>query len=131
MVMTDPVADCLTRIRNAYGAQKKRVDIPASKIKIEVARILAENYFIKDYKVLDDEKQGVLRLYLKYQDEQPVLQGIERVSRPGLRVYKKRDDLPRVQNGLGIAIISTSQGLMTDRESRKAGVGGEVLAQVW
>ena len=131
MVMTDPVADCLTRIRNACRARQKRVDIPASKIKVEIARILLENHFIQNYKVLDDGKQGVLRVYLKYHEDRPVLHGIERVSRPGLRVYRKQGELPRVRAGLGTAIVSTSKGLLTDREAREAGVGGEVLARVW
>lgn len=131
MVMTDPIADCLTRIRNASSANLKRVDIPASKAKIEIARILLENHFITNYKVLDDDKQGILRIYLKYRDEAPVLHGIQRVSRPGLRVYKKLGELPQVRNGLGIAIVSTSKGLLTDRESRQAGVGGEIVAEVW
>ncbi len=131
MTMTDPIADCLTRIRNACGAKHKRVDIPASKMKVEVARILLENHFIQNYKVLDDGQQGVLRVYLKYHEEKPVLHGIERVSKPGLRIYRKRDELPRIRNGLGIAIVSTSQGLKTDRESREAGLGGEIVARVW
>ena len=131
MVMTDPVADCLTRIRNACRARQKRVDIPASKIKVEIARILLENHYIQNYKVLDDGKQGVLRVYLKYHDDRPVLHGIERVSRPGLRVYRKRDGLPRVRGGIGTAIVSTSKGLLTDREAREAGIGGEVVARVW
>lgn len=131
MTMTDPIADCLTRIRNACQARHKRVDIPASRMKVEIARILLENHFIQNYKVLDDGKQGILRIYLKYREEQPVLHGIERVSRPGLRIYRKRDELPRVRAGLGISIVSTSQGLMTDRESRENGVGGEIVAQVW
>ncbi|MGH7571785.1 MAG: 30S ribosomal protein S8 [Gemmatimonadota bacterium] len=131
MVMTDPVADCLTRIRNACRARQKRVDIPASKIKVEIARILLENHYIQNYKVLDDGKQGVLRVYLKYHEERPVVHGIERVSRPGLRVYRKQDELPRVRGGLGTAIVSTSRGLLTDREAREAGLGGEVLARVW
>ena len=131
MVMTDPVADCLTRIRNACRARQKRVDIPASKIKVEIARILLENHYIQNYKVLDDGKQGVLRVYLKYHDDRPVLHGIERVSRPGLRVYRKRDGLLRVRGGIGTAIVSTSRGLLTDREAREAGIGGEVVARVW
>ena len=131
MVMTDPIADCLTRIRNGCRARQKRVDIPASKIKVEIARILLENHYIQNYKVLDDGKQGVLRVYLKYHDDQPVLHGIERVSRPGLRVYKKQDDLPRIRGGLGTAIVSTSRGVLTDREAREACIGGEVLARVW
>jgi small subunit ribosomal protein S8 len=131
MVMTDPVADCLTRIRNACRARQKRVDMPASKIKVEIARILLENHYVQNYKVLDDGKQGVLRVYLKYHDDRPVLHGIERVSRPGLRVYRKRDGLPRVRGGIGTAIVSTSRGLLTDREAREAGIGGEVVARVW
>lgn len=131
MVMTDPVADCLTRIRNACTAKKKRVDMPASKIKVEIARILLENHYITNYKVLDDGKQGVLRVYLKYTDDKSVLHGIDRISRPGLRVYRGQDDLPRVRNGLGTAIISTSRGVLTDREAREAGIGGEILAEVW
>lgn len=131
MTMTDPIADALTRIRNACRAKHKRVDIPASKMKIEIARILLENHFITNYKVLDDGKQGILRVYLKYNDDVPVVHGIERVSKPGLRIYRGRDELPRVRNGLGIAIISTSRGLMTDREGRESGMGGEVVAEVW
>lgn len=131
MTMSDPISDCLTRIRNACGAKHKRVDIPASKQKVEIARILMENHFIANYKVLDDGRQGILRVYLKYQDDKPVLHGIERVSRPGRRVYKGREELPRVQSGLGIAIVSTSKGLLTDRQSRAEGVGGEIVARVW
>lgn len=131
MTMTDPIADALTRIRNACGAKHKRVDIPASKIKVELARLLLENHFIANYKVLDDGRQGILRIYLKYQDDKPVLHGIERVSRPGRRVYRGKDELPRVRNGLGMAIVSTSRGLLSDRESRATGMGGEILAKVW
>ena len=131
MTMTDPIADALSRIRNACRAKHKRVDMPASKLKVELARILMENHFIANYKVLDDGKQGILRVYLKYVEEKPVLHGIERVSRPGRRVYRGTEDLPRVRNGLGIAIVSTSKGLLTDRESRSVGMGGEILARVW
>ena len=131
MTMTDPISDCLSRIRNASRAKHKRVDIPASKMKVEVARILMENHFIANYKVLDDGRQGVLRVYLKYQDEKPVLHGIERVSRPGRRVYKGREELPRIRSGLGVSIVSTSKGLLTDRDSRSAGLGGEIVARVW
>ncbi|MDX1623739.1 MAG: 30S ribosomal protein S8 [Gemmatimonadota bacterium] len=131
MTMTDSIADCLSRIRNACRARHKRVDIPASRMKIDIARILRENHFIHDYKVLDDGKQGILRIYLKYNDDEPVIHDLQRVSRPGLRVYRKRDELPRVRNGLGIAIISTSRGMMTDHEGRREGVGGEVVAKVW
>lgn len=129
--MTDPIADCLTRIRNASRAKLKRVDMPASKIKVEITRLLLENHFITNYKVLDDGRQGILRIYLKYHEDRSVVQGIERVSKPGRRVYRKQDELPRVRSGLGISIVSTSQGLLTDRQSRDAGVGGEVLARVW
>ena len=131
MTMTDPIADCLTRIRNASRAKHKRVDMPASKIKVEIARLLQENHYITSYKVLDDAHQGVLRVYLKYRDDEPVLHGLERVSRPGLRIYKGREELPRIRNGLGMTIVSTSQGLMSDRQSRETGVGGEILAKVW
>lgn len=131
MTMTDPISDCLSRIRNASRAKHKRVDIPASKMKVEVARILMENHFIANYKVLDDGRQGVLRVYLKYQDDKPVLHGIERVSRPGRRVYKGREELPRIRSGLGVSIVSTSKGLLTDRDSRSAGLGGEIVARVW
>lgn len=131
MTMTDPISDCLSRIRNASRAKHKRVDIPASKMKVEVARILMENHFIANYKVLDDGRQGILRVYLKYQDDKPVLHGIERVSRPGRRVYKGREELPRIRSGLGVSIVSTSKGLLTDRDSRSAGLGGEIVARVW
>ena len=131
MTMTDPIADCLTRIRNASRAKHKRVDMPASKIKVEIARLLQENHYITSYKVLDDAHQGVLRVYLKYRDDEPVLHGLERVSRPGLRIYKGREELPRIRNGLGMTIVSTSRGLMSDRQSRETGVGGEILAKVW
>jgi len=131
MTMTDPISDCLSRIRNACRAKHKRVDIPASKVKVEIARILLENHFIANYKVLDDGRQGILRVYLKYQDDKPVLHGIERVSKPGRRVYKGREALPRIRSGLGVSIVSTSKGLLTDRDSRSAGVGGEIVARVW
>jgi small subunit ribosomal protein S8 len=132
MGMTDPIADMLTRIRNASKAKKKWVDIPASKLKKEVARILAEEHFIDRFKYLEDEKQGDLRLYLKYDnDEAPIIKGIHRVSKPGLRRYSRADELPRVLNGLGIAIVTTSSGVMTDRDARKKGVGGEVICYIW
>jgi small subunit ribosomal protein S8 len=130
-MMTDPIADMLTRVRNAAQAKGKRVDMPVSKLKTEIARILKESHFIHDYKVLDDGKHGVLRLYLKYHEDQSVIRHVERVSRPGRRIYKPADDMPRVRGGLGIAIVSTSQGMMTDRQARAAKVGGEVMALVW
>src|SRR5690625_4281095 len=116
-MMTDPIADMLTRIRNAGQARKRRVDMPVSKLKTEVARVLKENHFILDYKVLDDGRFGVLRIYIKYYQDRPVIRRLERVSRPGLRRYVGAKSLPRVRNGLGMAIISTSQGLMTDRQA--------------
>jgi small subunit ribosomal protein S8 len=132
MSMTDPIADMLTRIRNAGHAKHKKVDIPASKLKREVARVLAENRFIDNFAYIEDAKQGMLRLYLRYDGaEKSVIRGIERISRPGLRQYAANGEIPRVLRGLGIAIVSTSKGVMTDREARKAGIGGEVLCKVW
>lgn len=130
-MMTDPIADMLARVRNAGRARHKRVDMPVSKMKTEVARILRDAHFIQDYKILDDGRHGVLRLYLKYFDDRPVIRGLKRVSRPGRRQYAKASELPRVRGGLGIAIVSTSQGMMTDREARARNVGGEIVALVW
>jgi small subunit ribosomal protein S8 len=129
--MTDPIADMLTRIRNAAQARHRRVDMPVSKLKAEIARILKENHFIQDYKILDDGRFGVLRLYLRYYEGNAVIRNVERVSRPGRRVYKGADELKRVRNGLGMAIVSTSKGMMTDRQARAEKVGGEVMALVW
>ena len=132
MSMTDPIADMLTRIRNACHAKHKRVDIPASNLKREVARVLAENRFIDNFAVIEDDKQGMLRLYLRYDRENlSLIRGIQRTSRPGLRLYAPKNKIPRVLRGLGIAIVSTSKGVMTDREARMAGIGGEILCQVW
>ena len=131
MSMTDPVADMLTRIRNACQANHRRVDMPVSKLKAEVARLLKDNHYIQEYKILDDGGIGVLRLYLKYHNELPVIRELRRVSTPGLRRYVKCRDLPRVKNGLGMAIVSTPRGLMTDREARTANLGGELVALVW
>ena len=130
-MMTDPIADMLTRIRNAGTAGHKWVDMPVSKLKTEVARILKENHFVFDFKLLDDGRFGVLRIYLKYHEEGPIIRHIERVSRPGRRRYVKSQDIPRVRNGLGMAILSTSAGLLSGRAARKAGVGGELMALVW
>jgi small subunit ribosomal protein S8 len=131
-MMTDPIADMLTRVRNASAAGHKRVDMPVSKLKTEIARILKENHFIQDYKILQgDAIHGVLRLYLRYHEDKPVIRNVERVSRPGRRVYKPAEDLPRVRGGLGIAIVSTSKGMMTDKQARANKVGGEVMALVW
>jgi small subunit ribosomal protein S8 len=132
MGMTDPIGDMLTRIRNASKAGRKFVDVPASKLKRDVARIMAEEHYIDGFKVFEDKKQGDLRLYLKYvRNEEPIIKGIKRISMPGLRIYSSSERLPRVQNGLGIAIISTSSGVMTDRDARRKGVGGEVICFVW
>lgn len=132
MVMTDPIADFLTRIRNANSVNHEKVEIPASKIKQTMAEILKEEGFIKDYEYIEDGKQGILRLYLKYgPNKQKVITGIKRISKPGLRVYAGKDELPRVLGGLGLAIISTSKGVMSDKEARKNGLGGEVICYVW
>ncbi|HLL56280.1 MAG TPA: 30S ribosomal protein S8 [Myxococcaceae bacterium] len=130
-MMTDPIADMLTRIRNAGMARQRRVDMPVSKLKTEIARILKDNAYIHDYKLLDDGKHGVLRLYLKYYQEQPIIRELKRVSKPGLRRYVSVEEIPRVRNGLGMAVISTSRGVMTDREARAAKIGGELLAIVY
>jgi small subunit ribosomal protein S8 len=129
--MTDPVADLLTRIRNACAAGHRRVDIPVSKLKTEIARLLRDNHYIQDYKVLDDGQHGLLRVYLKYHGESPVIREVRRVSTPGLRRYVKSREIPRVKNGLGMAILSTPQGLMSDRQARQARVGGELIAVLW
>ncbi len=132
MGMTDPIADMLTRIRNAGAAGHRRVDMPLSKMKIEIARILAENHFIHGYKVLDDGEHGRLRVYLRYTpDERHVIRSLQRVSKPGLRKYVGAKSIPKVRSGMGIAILSTSHGVMTDREARRERVGGEVLARVY
>ena len=132
MSMTDPIADLLTRIRNAAKAKHKSVDIPASRIKREISRVLAEERFIDNFAYFDDGKQGQLRLYLRYdQTNDSIIQGLRRLSKPGLRRYAAKDELPRVRRGLGVAIVSTSRGVMTDRDARRAGVGGEVLCSVW
>jgi small subunit ribosomal protein S8 len=132
MSMTDPIADMLTRVRNANQALLERVDIPASRLKVEVAKILKAEGFIRAYKLLDDQKQGVLRVYMKFgPGNERVLQGVRRVSRPGLRVYRNARQLPRVQSGLGVAIVSTSQGIMTGKAAQERRLGGEVLCYVW
>ncbi|KID41382.1 30S ribosomal protein S8 [Fructilactobacillus fructivorans] len=132
MSMTDPIADFLTRIRNANMARHDSVDVPASKIKRNIAEILKREGFVRDVEYIDDDKQGVIRVYLKYgKDNQRVITGLKRISKPGLRSYVKSDDVPKVLNGLGIAIISTSDGVITDKEARDKKVGGEVLAYVW
>jgi small subunit ribosomal protein S8 len=132
MSMTDPIADLLTRVRNAAQANHRSVDIPASKLKRELARVLAEERFIDNFAYYDDGKQGQLRLYLRYTAANvSIIQGLRRMSKPGLRRYASKADLPRIRRGLGVAIVSTSRGVMTDRDARRAGVGGEVLCSVW
>jgi small subunit ribosomal protein S8 len=131
MSITDPISDFLTRIRNAAKSKHKRVDIPASNLKKAVAQILLDEKFIAGYTMLDDGKQGMLRIQLKYNGGKAVITGLRRVSRPGLRLYRSSDELPRVLGGMGIAILTTSKGLMTDQRARKEHVGGEVLAYVW
>jgi small subunit ribosomal protein S8 len=130
-MVTDPIADMLTRIRNAQMARHRRVDMPVSKLKVEVARLLKDNHYIHDFKLLDDGKHPALRLYLKYYQDKPVIRELRRVSKPGLRQYVGVGEIPRVRNGLGMALLSTSRGVMTDREARAAKVGGELLAIVW
>ncbi len=131
-VVTDTIADMLTRIRNANQMRYEEVSVPASNIKKEIARILKEEGFIKDYKINSDNAQGTIVLTLKYTDKKErVITGLKRISKPGLRVYAKSDEVPKVLNGLGIAIISTSKGIMTDKEARKQNIGGEVLAYIW
>jgi small subunit ribosomal protein S8 len=132
MVMTDPIADMLTRIRNANTVRHETVEIPASKIKREIAVILKQEGFVRDAEFIDDNKQGIIRLFLKYgQNNERVITGLKRISKPGLRVYAKSTELPRVLGGLGIAILSTSQGLMTDKAARQAKTGGEIVCYVW
>lgn len=132
MTMTDPVADFLTRIRNSVQASKDRCDAPLSRLKLELAKILQDEGFVRTFKVLEEGPQGTLRVYLRYShDGEPAIRGIERVSRPGLRVYRGVDELPRVRGGIGTAVISTSKGLMTDTKAREARLGGEVICRVW
>ncbi len=131
-MMTDPIADMLTRIRNGSSAKHQTVDVPASKIKKDIAEILLNEGFIKGYEVEEDGKQGILKIDLKYgENEERIISGIKRISKPGLRVYVKSTELPRVLGGLGIAIISTSKGVLTDKEARNQQVGGEVVCYVW
>lgn len=132
MVMTDPIADFLTRIRNANMVRHESVEIPASHMKKDITEILKREGFIRDYEVIEDDKQGLIRIFLKYgQNRDRVISGLKRISRPGLRSYVKADAVPKVLNGLGIAIISTSEGVITDKEARAKNVGGEVLAYIW
>ncbi|RKD22691.1 30S ribosomal protein S8 [Ammoniphilus oxalaticus] len=132
MTMTDPIADMLTRIRNANMARHEKVEIPASNVKKEIARILKEEGFVRDVEFIEDSKQGLIRVFLKYGPlNEHVISGLKRISKPGLRVYAKKDEVPRVLGGLGVAILSTSNGILTDKQARSAQAGGEVLAYVW
>ena len=132
MTMTDPIADMLTRIRNANVVKHETVDVPASNMKKELSRILLEEGFIRGYDVIEDGKQGIIRIQLKYgQTGERVISGLKRISKPGMRVYAAKNEVPRVLNGLGISIISTSKGILTDKQARKEGVGGEVICYVW
>jgi len=131
MNMTDPIADMLTRIRNAATARHTRVLVPASKMKLSLARVLKEEGYIKDIEILKDNPQGTLRLTLRYVDKKPVLTQLKRVSKPGLRVYSKKADIPRVRGGLGIAVLSTPRGLMTGSSAYRQGLGGEIICYVW
>ena len=131
MQMSDVIADMLTRIRNANNAKHDTVDIPASNMKKSIADILTNEGYIKGYNIVDDGKQRIIRISLKYNGKEKVIKGLRRVSKPGLRIYASSEDMPRVMNGLGVAIVSTSKGVMTDKEARKQNIGGEVLAFVW
>ena len=131
MQISDVIADMLTRIRNANDAKHETVDIPASNLKKSIAEILLEEGYIKNFPIVEDGKQGIIRVALKYVGKQKVIHGLRRVSKPGLRIYSNCEDMPKVMNGLGIAIVSTSKGVMTDKKAREANVGGEILAFVW
>ena len=131
MQISDVIADMLTRIRNANDAKHESVDIPASNLKKSIAQILLDEGYIKNFQIVEDGKQGIIRVALKYVGKQKVIHGLRRVSKPGLRIYSNCEDMPKVMNGLGIAIVSTSKGVMTDKKARQANVGGEILAFVW
>ncbi|MCL4491692.1 MAG: 30S ribosomal protein S8 [Nitrospirae bacterium] len=131
-MLTDPIADMLTRMRNTLLTKTEKVDIPASRMKVEIAKILKEEGFIKSYKIIKDKKQGVLRVTLKYTpDNKPIITGLKRISKPGRRVYVGKDEIPKVMAGVGISIITTSKGVYSDKEARRDGVGGEVLCHIW
>jgi len=130
-MLTDPIADMLTRIRNAVRIKAEKVDVPASRMKLEVAKILKEEGFIKAYKILKDKRQGILRIVLKYMDNDNVISGLKRVSKPGRRIYVNKGEIPRVMSGVGIAILTTSKGIVSDKVCRQEGVGGEVICYVW
>jgi small subunit ribosomal protein S8 len=132
MTMTDPISDFLTRVRNAVQAGKDRCDVPASKLKLELSKILQEEGFIRTFKVLEEGPQGTLRIYLRYSTEgEPAIHGLQRISRPGLRVYRGTSKLPQVRGGIGVAVVSTSKGLMSDARARELRLGGEIMCRVW
>lgn len=132
MTMTDPIADMLTRIRNANMVRHEKLEVPASNVKKEIAEILKREGFVRDVEYVEDNKQGIIRIFLKYgKDNERVITGLKRISKPGLRVYAKTNEVPKVLNGLGIALVSTSQGLLTDKEARAKQTGGEILAYIW
>ena len=131
MNITDPIADMLTRIRNANTQRHETVDVPSSKLKKSIAEILLDEGYIKSFEEIEDNSQGIIRITLKYVNKQKVISGLKRISKPGLRVYANKEELPQVLGGLGIALISTSKGIMTDKQARELGVGGEVLAYIW
>ncbi|GGI41037.1 30S ribosomal protein S8 [Mammaliicoccus stepanovicii] len=132
MTMSDPIADMLTRVRNANMVRHEKLEFPASNIKKEIAEILKKEGFVKSVEFIEDDKQGVIRMFLKYgQNNERVITGLKRISKPGLRVYAKADELPKVLNGLGIALVSTSEGVLTDKDARQRGIGGEILAYIW
>lgn len=131
MPVTDPIADYLTRLRNALHAKKKFVEIPSSNMKLKMTEILKENSFIKDFNVIEDSKQNIIRVHLKYKNGEPSITGLKKISTPGLRSYVGKEDLPRVLNGLGLAVLSTSKGLLTDKQAKVEAVGGEVICHIW
>ncbi|GBD89356.1 30S ribosomal protein S8 [bacterium BMS3Abin04] len=131
MPVTDPISDFLTRIRNAVKADKKFVEMPSNNMKVKMAEILKNNNFVRDFNIVEDNKQNILRIYLNYVNSESSITDLQRISKPGLRVYAKKNEIPRVLNGLGLAIISTSHGLLTDKQARNLGVGGEVICHIW
>ena len=132
MGMTDPIADMLTRIRNALMASYNAVDVPGSRMKINIAKVLKSEGFIKNFKLIDDKKQGIIKIYFKYDEKgEPIIDGLKRISKPGCRIYVKGDKIPKVLNGFGINILSTSKGIITEKQAREMGVGGEVICSVW
>jgi small subunit ribosomal protein S8 len=131
MSMTDPIADMLTCIRNASKAMHERLEIPSSNLKVDIVRLLKEEGYISNFRIIKDKRQGILRIFLRYSDRQPVILGLRRISKPGRRIYCGKDDIPKIRGGLGTAIISTSRGVMTDTQARRIGIGGEVLCAIW